>query len=202
MDLPQTDWSKVADSVTEDQPRFAQDSKLYVQFYTRPMMKPRQSEEAGRPIYVDVDHIRIMVPGDKLNMIDRVASEDDKTRFAEHWGKYAAGQAQQTIGTQLESVPFMPRSKVEEYKYFGIHTVEQLSQASDEVGQKFPGFQDDKRKCLKFLEAANGTDARVVELERIVAELLSQKEKKDDALATLTAAPPKSTRKQTVQPTQ
>jgi len=202
MDLPATDWASLPDAVTEDQPRHAQDSKLYVQFYSRPMMRPRDSEAAGRPIYVDVDHIRIMVPGDKLNMIDRVASEDDKSRFTDHWAKYAAGQKQQNVGTPLESVAFMARSKVEEYKYFGIHSVEQLSQASDEVGQKFPSFQEDKRKCLKFLEAASGTDARVVELERIVAELLAQKENKEAALATLTAAPAKSTRKQTVQPTQ
>ena len=50
----------------------------------------------------------------------------------------------------------MTPSKVEEYKYFSIHTVEQLAAASDSVGQKFFGFQEDKRSANAFLEIAKG----------------------------------------------
>jgi len=188
-ELDTTDWSKITDGVTEDQPRYAMDSKLHVQFYLRPVLMTRESEDAGRPIFQDVVHVRILVPGDKLSIIDRVASDDDKGRFAAHYDKFKAGRGTEVIGTRLEAVPFMTRSKVEEYKFFGIHTVEQLAGASDEVGQKFPGFQGDKQKCQKFLEATTGTDARVAALEKMVADLKAVAEAKEEALSVLTSKP-------------
>ena len=188
-ELDTTDWSKVPDGVTEDEPRYALDSKLHVQFYLKPVLLIRESENEGRPIYHDVEHIRILTPGDKLSIIDRVASSDDKSRFAAHYDKFKAGRGSEVVGTRLEAVPFMTRSKVEEYKFFGIHTVEQLAGASDEVGQKFPGFQGDKQKSQKFLEATTGTDARVAALEKMVADLKAAAEAKDTALEVLTAKP-------------
>lgn len=169
--LAPTDFSKVLDFVTEDQPRYAMDSRLYVQFYLRPVLLTTQSEEEGRPIFKDIEHVRIMVPGDKLSIVDRIASPDDKQRFADHYKKFKAGDGEAVVGTRLEVVPWITRSKVEEYKFFGIITVEQLADASDQVGQKFPGFQADKQKAQKWLEATTGTNARVAELEKKLAEM-------------------------------
>ena len=172
MTLPApTDWAQVRDAMTESDQRFALDSKLYVQFYSRPVLQNTLSDEANRPIYVDVEHVRIMVPGDKLSIVDRVASVDDKRRFAEHYAKYQSGRGDEIVGTRLDVVPWMTRSKVEEYKFFGIHTVEQLSSASDSVGQKFPGFNADRDRALKFIETASGTNARVTELETQLREM-------------------------------
>jgi hypothetical protein len=170
-----TDWSKVADGLTEEEgnSRYASDKKLYVQFYLRPMIQKTKSDEAGRPIFQDVEHVRILVPGDKLSIVDRIASPDDVSRFAEHYAKFKAGQGNDVIGTRLEVVPWMTRSKVEEYKFFGIVTVEQLADANDQVGQKFPGFHSDREKAKKFLDAASGTDARVAELEAKLAQLIA-----------------------------
>ena len=179
--LAPTDFNKVLDAVTEDQPRFAMDSRLYVQFYLRPVLLSSQSEAEGRPIFADVEHVRIMVPGDKLSIVDRMASSDDKQRFAEHYAKFKSGSAEAVVGTRLEIVPWMTRSKVEEYKFFGILTVEQLSTANDQVGQKFPGFQQDKQKATKWLEATTGTNARVAQLEKQIAELLAGQGAKKDA---------------------
>ncbi|MFI5224785.1 MAG: hypothetical protein ACHQX3_11205, partial [Nitrospirales bacterium] len=165
------DWNRVNDPLFENDSRFALDSKLYVQFYTRPILNGAESDAAGRPIYHDIDCVRIMVPGDKLSIVDRLASDDDKRRFADHYAKYRAGQQVQLIGTPLEQVPWLSRSKLEEYKYFGIHSVEQLADASDSVGQKFPGFHSDKDKAIKFIEEASGTNTRIKELERQLAEM-------------------------------
>lgn len=165
-----TDWSQVSDFVDDDK-RYAMDSKLHVQFYMKPVLMTTESEHAGRPIYKDMEHVRIMIPGDKLNIVDRIASPDDKKRFPEHYKKFQAGRGQETVGTPLEAVPWMTRSKVEEYRFFGVATVEQLAACSDEVGQKFPSFQSDKRKAAEFLDAASGTNTRVMELEKQLGEL-------------------------------
>jgi hypothetical protein len=150
------------------------DSKLYVNFYMRPVLQQTESDQANRPIFKDVEHVRIMVPGDKLSIVDRIASNDDKARFAEHYAKFSAGHENQVVGTQLDAVPWMTRSKVEEYKYFGILTVEQLAAAGDNIGQKFMGFQHDKSRAQAFLDAASGTNARVTELEEQVKRLLAK----------------------------
>jgi hypothetical protein len=183
-----TDWSQVKDFMeeTDMNQRYAHDSKLHVQFYLRPMIQPSESDVANRPIFRDIEHVRIMVPGDKLSIIDRCASEDDKSRFPDHYAKFKAGEGQQVVGTRLDAVPFMTRSKVEEYKFFGIFTVEQLAEAADSVGQKFMGFNNDKTRAQKFLEAANGTDSRVTALEKMVEELKAQAREREDAMTLLT----------------
>lgn len=184
--LAPTDWSAVKEPVTEQDSRYAMDSKLHVNFYMRPVIQETLSNEANRPIFADVEFVRIMVPGDKLSIIDRIASPDDKARFADHYAKFQAGQTDQVVGTRLEAVPWMSRSKVEEYKFFGVLTVEQLADASDQVGQKFQGFQQDKQKAKNFLEAASGTSSRIQELERQVAELLAAQQKVKDPPSKLT----------------
>jgi hypothetical protein len=176
-----TDWSTVKDAMMDNDQRYAMDSKLYVNFYMRPVLQMTRSDEANRPIYEDVEHVRIMVPGDKLSIVDRIASPDDKSRFADHYAKFRAGAADQVVGTRLEAVPWMSRSKVEEYKFFGVITVEQLASAGDAVGQKFQGFQQDKQKALAFLEASTGHNSRIEELEKQLAALLAEKQAEQSA---------------------
>jgi hypothetical protein len=136
-----------------------------------------ESDIQNRPIFRDVVHVRILVPGDKLSIVDRIASPDDKARFAAQFAKFEAGGTQEVVGTRLEVVPWMTRSKVEEYKFFNIVTVEQLAGASDQVGQKFPGFHQDREKAKQFLEATTGVDARVKELEERLARFEATAEK-------------------------
>ncbi len=185
-----TDWGSVMDPVEEGDARYSLDSRLLVQFYVRPVLQGRESDLQGRPIFKDCEFVRILIPGDKLNTIDRLASQDDKSRFATQYAKFKAGQGQEVVGTPLEAVPWMTRSKVEEYRYFGIRSVEQLADASDEVGQKFQGFQADKRRAKNFLEASTGTSARVSELEKMVEELKAKLEVGDKPAKT--AATPKA----------
>jgi hypothetical protein len=198
-----TDWDRVIDPQFDTDSRFAMDSKLYVQFYSRPIINGAESDAAGRPIFHDCDCVRIMVPGDKLSIVDRMASDDDKRRFADHFAKYQAGQQTQLIGTPLEQVPWMSRSKVEEYKYFGIHSVEQLAEASDSVGQKFPGFYTDRDKAKAFIEAASGHNARIAQLEAALAQMQEKMEAQAQAKAlspvpqtpVVTPAPPPNVQK-------
>jgi hypothetical protein len=134
--------------------RFADDKKLFVQFYSRPVQDNLASNEAKRPIFIDADFVKIMVPGDKRTVIDRWASDEDKQRFPTHFARYKAGQVEQTVGTPLEMLPGMTAGKVEEYKHFGIKTVEMLAEASDSVGQQFMQFQADKSRAKGYLALA------------------------------------------------
>lgn len=174
-----TDWNAVPDAPGLDESRFAYDDRLYVQFFRKPVLMTGQSQQEGRAIYKEVDFIKIMVPGDKLSVVERPVDEIDRRRFAARYEKWKAGAGEAIEGTPLSSLPRMTPSKVEEYKFFNIHTVESLADAPDSVGQKFFGFNDDKRRARAFLEVAKGN----APIEKMEAEL----EQRDTKIAELQA---------------
>ena len=143
-----SDWAK------PDETRFAADSKLYIEFYRKPVLQPGKSREQGRAIYEEVDYIRIHVPGDKSSVIERPVSQQDIFRFQDRYNKWKAGQEEAVTGTPLSALPGMSPSKVEEYKFFKLVTVEQLAEANDNLGAKFMSFQQDKQRAKAFLEVA------------------------------------------------
>lgn len=178
-----TDWAAVPDAPGLDESRFVGDEKLFIQFYRTPRLHPGKSREAGRAIYEEIDCIKIMVPGDKLSVIDRPVDEIDRRRFADKYQKWLAGAGNVVEGSPLSSLPKMTPTKVEEYKYFGIHTVEQLAEANDNVGAKFFGFQEDKRSAKAFIELAKGN----APIEKMNEELKSRDAKIEELQAQIEA---------------
>tara|TARA_R110000868_G_scaffold59761_2_gene183355 strand:- start:9062 stop:9676 length:615 start_codon:yes stop_codon:yes gene_type:complete len=150
-----------------DESRFAHDSKLYVEFSREPVMHPGKSRDAGRAVYEERDFVRIHVPGDKTSVVYRQVTEMDAQRFADRYAKWKAGQAEAVTGTPLSALPGMTPSKVEEYRFFKLTTVEQLADANDNLAQKFMGFHADKARAKAFLEVA----ANNAPIERMNSEL-------------------------------
>ena len=188
-----TEWNDDAQAFNDSEGRFSEDKKLFVQFYSRPVQDSVASAEAKRPIFVDADFVKIMVPGDKRTVIDRMASDEDKQRFPQHFARYKAGQAEQTVGTPLDMLPGMTAGKVEEYKHFGIKTIEMLAEASDSVGQQFMQFQADKNRAKGYLALATDNaavkevDARLSkENEAMKAQLESMQKRFDDLIKSKT----------------
>lgn len=173
-----TDFGEFEDtSVQANSERFAHDNKLYVEFNRRPRLHPGKSREEGRAIYEEVDYIKVHVPGDKSSVIDRPVTELDAQRFADRYAKWKAGQAEAVVGTPLSALPGMTPSKVEEYKYFKVMTIEQLAEANDGLGQKFMSFQQDKQRAKAFMEVAKNN----APIEKMNAEL----EKRDAEIENL-----------------
>lgn len=162
-----------------DTSRFAEDSRLHIEFHRLPMLNQFKSQQEGRAIYDEVDHVRIHVPGDKNTVIDAPMDSMYKQRFADRYAKWKAGQNEAVSGTPLNALPHMTPGKVEEYKFFNITTVEQLAEAADGLGQKFMSFQQDKSRAKAFLEVAKGN----APIERMNAELA----KRDEEIETLKA---------------
>lgn len=139
--------------------RFKHDDRLYVVFDSRPVFNQWKSNEAQRPIYDDTDYITIRIPGNKLSVIQRPvrtqANMDDRQRFPKQWENYKAGKGEEHTGTPLKLMPWLSASRVAEYTFLKMFTVEALANANDEVGQNFMGFQADKQKAMEYMDAAN-----------------------------------------------
>ena len=178
-----TNFEEPSDFAKPDETRFAADNKLYVEFFRKPVMQPGKSREAGRAVYEEVDYVRIHVPGDKSSVIERPLSEQDVFRFQDRYNKWKAGQAEAVTGTPLSALPGMNASKVEEYKYFKIITVEQLAEANDNLGGKFMSFQQDKQRAKAFMEVA----ANNAPIEKMNAELAKRDAELEELRSMVTA---------------
>jgi hypothetical protein len=162
-----------------DESRYAMDDKLYVEFFREPVMHQGKSREAGRAVYEERDFVRIHVPGDKTTVCVEPMHEINLFRFRARYEKWKAGQSEAVTGTPLSAMPGMTPSKVEEYKFFKIVTVEQLAEANDQLGQKFMSFNGDKARAKAFIEVAKGN----APIEQMNAELA----KRDEEIETLKA---------------
>jgi hypothetical protein len=129
--------------------------RTFAQFYTRSVQDAKASLEAGRPIFSDKAYVKIMVPGDKDNIVDRPVRDGDKLRWPRQWAAYEAKSEQPVEGTPLVEWPGLTRSQVEELAFFGIKTVEDLAAVSDSQAQKFMGIQKLKARAKAYLAEAD-----------------------------------------------
>jgi len=137
--------------------RFAMDNKLYVVFSVKAIKNEGKSDREGRPIFDDVPHIRIHVPGDKNSIAERPVTDEDKVRFASRWEKFQKNMEQSPEGTPLEMWPQLSISQVYEFKALGVMTVEQLAAMSDSHAAKFMGGHEIRRRADVFIKLAKDT---------------------------------------------
>jgi hypothetical protein len=145
----------------------ADDEKLLVKFFIDATQDPAASKKEGRPIYKEVEWIDIRVPGDKDNIVVRPARQKDRERFPRHYAAFKQRQEdgkQELVGTPLSLWPGVTPSQLKEFEFFNIRTVEQLSNAPDNLGQKFMGFNKLKQAAAAYIEATKSA-APVVNLQ-------------------------------------
>lgn len=142
------------------------DKNLAVRFYTMPFHNEVKSLEEGRPIFDDTVFIEIRVRGDRNNIIQRPAHDGDKQRFRDAYRAFQDGVKELNSGTPLAQWPIISASMVEELKYFGFYTVEQVSNADDAACSRMTGLITLRQKAKIFIEHAKGG----APIEKLVAE--------------------------------
>jgi hypothetical protein len=167
------------------------DEKLHVEFYE---YQGPDIPHRGRPF------VRIMVPGDKTNVVDRPVRDSDKQRFPRQWLAFQVKGAEglEAIGTDLaewhKSRPEeISRNQLDELRILKFQTVEQVATATDgqlqRVGMGGIGLRENARRFL---------DSRRRSQSSAETELLKQQiEELTKTVSALTAAkkpgrPPKS----------
>jgi hypothetical protein len=157
------------------------DDQLIAIFYMGVIHNDAKTEEAGRHIFDDVECVRIIIPGDKNNVIDRPAQASDKRRFAKQYAAFKEGRKEdeQISGTRLREWPFLSRAQCEELNAMGIKTVEQLAELRDDVATKVPGMVSMKRNAATWLGKSKSAaeSAKITKLiEDQAAELATLKQ--------------------------
>lgn len=132
------------------------DAGMVVMFYLNPVHNPAKSAEVGSPQYDDMVFVRIHPPGERLNIIDRKASEADKRRFPMQWAAFQQNRPQTNNGTPIDMLfPAQP-SIAAALKASGVHTIEQCAELSahaiETIGM---GCQHWVNDAVRYLEVAN-----------------------------------------------
>jgi hypothetical protein len=169
----------------------------FADFYAGTMQNETESAKAGRPIFDDVEMIRIRWAGNTKNEFHAPASDRsdrpviDQNTNTKYWPKwkehpdfidayeaFKKGQAVASNGTPLEEWPTLTAARRAELKAINILTVDQLS-ALDATGLKRLGLEGPKLKeqARLYLDRAAGSavDARHAaereEMQRQIDEL-------------------------------
>lgn len=129
------------------------DAQLHVEFY-----------EYEKEPYKGQPFVRIIVPGDKTNIIDQPAKEHHKTRFPRQWFHFQSQHnADQIVGIALalwnrERPEELTDGQMIELGILKFQTVEQVARASDQqlqrVGMGGLGLRERARTYLSSKNAA------------------------------------------------
>jgi hypothetical protein len=106
------------------------DASMLCIFYKRAIHNEIKSAHEGRPIYEDMDYVRIQQPGETTQVVDRPAQINDKRRWPAQWQAYAAGKDQVAEGTPLGLLFPRHPAQIAMLQAIGIMTVEHLANAS------------------------------------------------------------------------
>jgi len=168
------------------------DEHLLVVFRLDIIKDEEKSVTEGRPIFRDVDWIKIYIPGDKTTVIDHPAYESDRLRFPQQYARYKQGlkEEEQQVGTPLKEWPLVTRSQVEELKFFNLHMVEQIADVADSVKLKVPGLVSLSQQARIWLDRTKATsdaakaskkiddqNSRIGALEIALKDLMEQNER-------------------------
>ena len=163
--------------------RFKGDENLVVMFYMHPRIDREKSKEEGRPIYNDTPYVQIMQPGNKENIVQRPASDLDKTRFASQWKAFEEKRDVEITGTLLEEWGILTPSQIVELRYFNIRTVEQLAHMSDANAQNFGAIGALRNRAKEYLEVTDGQAISGIleEMEALKARIAELEEEEDES---------------------
>jgi hypothetical protein len=164
-----------------------------------PELQAFASEQAGRPIYKDVEIVEIYVPGDKHSVVSSLVTDEHRTRWPEQYRRFKAEtlDRDQIVGTRLSEAPGIASpAQIKDLEYFNVWTVEALASLTDNAKQAIgPGSAALVAKAKAYLDNAKDNAAALAaaaQAERAAqenAELKAQLADLARQLAEMRAAP-------------
>lgn len=191
-------------------------NNLHVEFFIDNIEDTAATKKEGRPIYKDVEMVRIRYVADRNTVLVAPALEKSfwdaevkqhfsyAERFPEHYKAFKESVQYFGEGTPLRDAGFIAGAKVKELAYFNIHTVEALAELDGQALQAIGvGGRDLKNRATAYLAKQNGTSEVMkianenTELKARLDELKAQLDLQAATLAASQSAKPKGESKAT-----
>lgn len=151
--------------------RTGSDKNLTVKFYYREEWDPISKE------MIKKEMVSIHRPGDKSWRYDSYPTLDHKRRFAAEYALFKKGDNKQ-LGTPIEDWSYLQIRQLDELKYMGVETIEQIASMSEEQ-TKMLGFEGEE---LKAQAIAYCFSRQKNNLEAKLQEILSERDEKIKSL--------------------
>jgi hypothetical protein len=156
-------------------------------FFLEPIQNPKKTAEEGRPIFEDMERVRIFVAGDLGTQVVHPVDQGIRERFPEAYRAFKEKKEMHIEGTPIRQWALLAPANIAEFEALKIFTVEALAQVADSSLQKVMGLREWREKARAYL-AVNKDSAAAVkyaeenvrlndeigELKRQMAELGAQ----------------------------
>lgn len=174
---------------------YGNDKGIFAEFFSDAIIDENETKIQGRPIYRNVDMLRMMFPGDTTKEVIRIVRTEpqgrepaDPDRFPRQWAAYKSQIQQVQDGTPIEQWPPINKAQSLELKAMNIHTVEQLAATSD-VNLKWMGARQLRDNAIAWLNEAK-SGAETIALRNQIDDLKREIEALKNTNAALAANKP------------
>lgn len=148
------------------------DSQLHVQFYKHAELNSFETQKQGRKIFAEHVYVRILMPANRLNVIERKATEEDRARFRRQFVAFVEKGETLQMGTPLEQLTTITPAQVLELKHLKVDTVEQLAGMADSTAQLLgTGGTELKQRAQRFLDRTGDSESLSAEVRSLRAQL-------------------------------
>ncbi len=104
---------------------------VLVAFGLHPMKDDQQSAAAGSDVFVDIEHVKIAVPGDRNALYFQPATDQHKKRFPKAYDAFKQRALKPNAGLPVEQWAAITRSVALTLRAANVPTVEALAQVHD-----------------------------------------------------------------------
>ncbi len=130
------------------------------------------SRETGKTVFKKVVYIKIQTPGDRLNIIEREATEQDKKTYSGQYEAFLKKEEYRAQGFQLRSWREIDKVRLMGLEAEGVYTLEQFAEYPDSACNNLgPGYIGLKYKAIAFLK---NSSSEVAILQQQIDELKKQ----------------------------
>jgi hypothetical protein len=124
-------------------------------FFVVPVQNQRKTEAEGRPVFDEMEQVKILVAGDQYNQVVRPVDDEVKTRFADAYNRWVANKREKHIdGTPLKMWPLLSIGQIAELESLNIFNVEGLANVADSNLTRMYNGREMRTKAQAWLSAA------------------------------------------------
>lgn len=165
------------------------EAHLDVQFYLDTKENPSKSVSAGRPIFDEVEMVRIRIAGDKgtdfhapahmkATYVREGIGDPGRRisyveRFPAEYEAFKRGISQAVTGTPIEEAPFLTMANRAELKAVNVFTVEALAglEKTEKLGMQGAAWRDQARAYLERAKGSAVDGKLIAETQNLKAEI-------------------------------
>ena len=137
-------------------------ANIIAEFFYKPVQDRHASDQAGHPIFTDVEFVKLYIGGDSKTVVERKVKDLDRQRFAGQYRQFLESREQRQEGTPLSEWPPVTAAQVKNFAAQNVQTVEQLAALPDGIVAKLgPGMRALQRKAQGYIDRQK--DETVVE---------------------------------------